>query len=63
MFANMNNIRSERDRFEKEIEDNRIRLNDSHNQKQVNSILEILEIKSSLISRISKRLYMIRQTV
>jgi hypothetical protein len=35
----MNNIKSERDRFEKEIEDNKIRLNDSHNQRQVNSIL------------------------
>ncbi|CAF3294935.1 unnamed protein product [Rotaria sp. Silwood2] len=34
IFMNMNNIKSERDRFEKEIEDNRIRLNDSDNQRQ-----------------------------
>ncbi|CAF3906000.1 unnamed protein product [Rotaria sordida] len=34
VFMNMNNIKSERDRFEKEIEDNRIRLNDSNNQRQ-----------------------------
>ncbi len=31
----MNNIKFERDRFEKEIEDNKIRLNDSNNQCQV----------------------------
>jgi hypothetical protein len=40
MYANMNNIRSERDRFEKEIEDNRIRLNHSDTQRQVNCYSE-----------------------
>ncbi|CAF3807694.1 unnamed protein product [Rotaria sp. Silwood1] len=34
IFMNMNNIKSERDRFEKDIEDNRMRLNDSDNQRQ-----------------------------
>ncbi len=52
----MNNIISERNRFEKEIQDNIIRLNDSNNQCQVNSILyPISERIFFLISRILKR--------
>ncbi|CAF2043050.1 unnamed protein product [Rotaria magnacalcarata] len=34
IFMNMNNIKAERDRFEKEIDDNRIRLHHSDNQRQ-----------------------------
>jgi hypothetical protein len=61
----MNNIKFERDRFEKEIEDNKIRLNDSNNQCQVKCPFDkYLYLRLYfLISRILKSLYMNRKNI